>query len=87
VTAPRLRKRLSEHEPDIGPGCDRAGQQFVVRFFEFLRRHAPAGFIDADQDAEQVGLERQRIGLPALGQIGERIPADPPIGGPPDCRQ
>jgi hypothetical protein len=52
------------------------GQELVILLLVLLGGDAATQIVDANQNAEQVGLEVDGVFLPALLQVSDGVPAD-----------
>jgi hypothetical protein len=72
----RQAKRLAQHQPNAGELLYGVGQELVILLLVLLGGDAATQIVDANQNAEQVGLEVDGVFLPALLQVSDGVPAD-----------
>ena len=79
LSADRQSKRLAQHQAHVGQSSDRVGKQLIILPLVFFRRHTVVQVIHSHQNAEQVGLEINGIGLPPAREVGNLVAADAPV--------
>jgi hypothetical protein len=75
----RQAEGLTEDDADLWQGVGGVSEEVVVTGFKVGSGDAGGEVVDADEDAEEVGFERDLIGLPALCEVGDAIPTDAAI--------
>lgn len=74
----RERERLTEYQPQIGIHGAGVREQFVVYLLILIQGNAEV-VIDADENAEYIGFQVERILLPSALQISDFVAADAPV--------
>ena len=79
VLSYRQRKRFAEHNSEARVAGHGIGEQLIVGLLEILERQLSAGIVDANENAQDVWVELQRVFAPAAGEIGDGVAADAAI--------